>query len=70
MQDEVIERGRPKQRNLLSNGWTKEKYDQEVKQEFFKSQELKTNKVTAKKLCCLSTVHEGVASVASSPLLP
>ena len=45
MQDEMVERGRPKQRNLISNGWTKEKYDQEVKQEFFKSQELKTNKV-------------------------
>ena len=45
MQDEVVERGRPKQRNLLSNGWTKEKYDQEVKQEFFKSQEVRTNKV-------------------------
>jgi len=40
------ERGRPKQRPLLQNGgWTKEKYDQELKQEFFKSQELKTNKV-------------------------
>merc|ERR1719411_1934326 len=45
MQDEVVERGRPKQRNLLSNGWTKEKYDQEVKQEFFRSQEVRTNKV-------------------------
>merc|ERR1719336_258399 len=45
MQDEMVERGRPKQRNVMTNGWTKEKYDQEVKQEFFKSQELKTNKV-------------------------
>jgi len=44
-QDEVMERGRPKQRTLIQNGWTKEKYDQELKQEFFKSQELKTNKV-------------------------
>merc|ERR1719232_487448 len=44
-QDESVERGRPKQRTLIQNGWTKEKYDQELKQEFFKSQELKTNKV-------------------------
>ena len=44
-QDELMERGRPKQRTLIQNGWTKEKYDQELKQEFFKSQELKTNKV-------------------------
>ena len=44
-QDEAMERGRPKQRTLIQNGWTKEKYDQELKQEFFKSQELKTNKV-------------------------
>ena len=40
------ERGRPKQRSLVQNGWTKEKYDQELeRKEFFKSQELKTNKV-------------------------
>ena len=46
MQDEVVaERGRPKHKTLIQNGWTKEKYDQEMKQEFFKSQELKTNKV-------------------------
>jgi len=40
-----IERGRPKQKSFVQNGWTKEKYDQETKKEFFKSQELKTNKV-------------------------
>merc|ERR1719232_1230910 len=45
MQDEV-ERGRPKQKTVIANGWTKEQYDQKVKQEFFKSQEVKTNKVT------------------------
>merc|ERR1711962_287297 len=45
MQDEV-ERGRPKQRTVIANGWTKEQYDQKVKQEFFRSQEVKTNKVT------------------------
>merc|ERR1719312_2389185 len=44
MQDEV-ERGRPKQRTVIANGWTKEQYDQKVKQEFFRSQEVKTNKV-------------------------
>ena len=39
MQDEVVaERGRPKHKTLIQNGWTKEKYDQEMKQEFFKSQ--------------------------------
>jgi len=45
MQDE-IERGRPKQKTVIANGWTKEQYDQKVKQEFFKAQEVKTNKVT------------------------
>ena len=45
VQDEVMERGRSKQRLIIQNGWTKEKYDQEMKQEFFKSQEVKTNKV-------------------------
>merc|ERR1712142_1068168 len=45
MQDEV-ERGRPKQKTVIANGWTKEQYDQKVKQEFLKSQEVKTNKVT------------------------
>merc|ERR1719300_2299572 len=40
-----IESGRPKQKSFVQNGWTKEKYDQETKKEFFKSQELKTNKV-------------------------
>merc|ERR1711962_70020 len=45
MQDEV-ERGRPKQRTVIANGWTKEQYDQKVKQDFLRSQEVKTNKVT------------------------
>eukprot|EP00092_Neocalanus_flemingeri_P004841 GFUD01005209.1.p1 GENE.GFUD01005209.1~~GFUD01005209.1.p1 ORF type:complete len:1622 (-),score=474.54 GFUD01005209.1:150-5015(-) len=45
MQDE-FERGRPKQKTVLANGgWTKEQYDQKVKQDFLKSQEVKTNKV-------------------------
>merc|ERR1712128_212998 len=45
MQDE-LERGRPKQKNVIANGWTKEQYDQKIKQDFLKSQEVKTNKVT------------------------
>merc|ERR1719341_1480388 len=45
MQDE-LERGRPKQKSVIANGWTKEQYDQKVKQDFLKSQEVKTNKVT------------------------
>merc|ERR1711892_1457649 len=45
MQDE-FERGRPKQKSVLANGWTKEQYDQKIKQDFLKSQEVKTNKVT------------------------
>jgi len=44
MQDE-IERGRPKQKTVIANGWTKEQYDAKVKQDFLKSQEVKTNKV-------------------------
>merc|ERR1712106_195959 len=44
MQDE-LERGRPKQKNVIANGWTKEQYDQKIKQDFLKSQEVKTNKV-------------------------
>merc|ERR1712123_113066 len=45
MQDE-LERGRPKQKSVIANGWTKEQYDQKIKQDFLKSQEVKTNKVT------------------------
>jgi len=45
MQDE-FERGRPKQKTVIANGWTKEQYDQKVNQDFLKSQEVKTNKVT------------------------
>merc|ERR1712106_480841 len=44
MQDE-FERGRPKQKTVIGNGWTKEQYDQKIKQDFLKSQEVKTNKV-------------------------
>merc|ERR1719308_676235 len=40
-----IERGRPKQKAVISNGWTKEQYDQKVNKDFLKSQEVKTNKV-------------------------
>merc|ERR1712106_1095543 len=45
MQDDEFERGRPKQKTVIGNGWTKEQYDQKIKQDFLKSQEVKTNKV-------------------------
>lgn len=39
------ERGRPRNKAIPANSWTKEKYDQQTNQNFLKSQEVKTNKV-------------------------
>jgi len=60
------ERGRPRQKAIPANSWTKEKYDQQTNQNFLTAQEVKTNKVN--ETITAWGKHEQTTSGRSTPI--